>query len=232
MNSTWLSPTEDRTAWWIVLAIVVAAGLLLVGMLIVPTRANVSPIGLDALNEKFNKPVETAVGAPMVSPLVVTVYERAGKSGDNLLTTEIASTSKEGIAQPRSNELVDLQYNERLIVVKPQNWFVYTNNGTNFYLITNNVSNRTAQCDLDRQLIAVEFRLLTVDEPADAKNTSSQLQVACINYTLDNLIRLFGVNANKSYLDLSRYFDRKVNPRAPLLVVDEIVNYLLANSLV
>lgn len=232
MNSTWLSPSENRAIWWIVLAVVVAAGLFLLGMLTVPTRANVSPIGLDALQDKFNKPVETAVGSPMVSPLVVTVYERVGKSGDNLLVTEIASTATVENVTPRADEIVDLFYNERLIVVKPQNWFVYTNNGVNFYLITNNVSNRTAQCDLDRQLIAVDFRLQTVDEPESAKNTSSQLQVACINYTLDNLIRLFGVNANKSYLDLSRYFDRKINPRAPLLVVDEVINYLLAHSLV
>lgn len=130
------------------------------------------------------------------------------------------------------DEPVNVSYNERLIVVKPQNWFIYTNNGLNFYLISNNVSNRTAQCILDRQLIAVEYRLLKLVEPDTVADTTGRLRVACINYSMDNLIRLFGVQANRTYLDLSRYFDRQYNPNAPPIVVDEILNYLLRHRFV
>jgi hypothetical protein len=198
--------------WWLAVLVVFVGTAVLVYFL-VRRVDGISPV-FNNLSERFNKRLIDVANIQPLTPLVVTVYERDQEPG-NLLTTEV------------SQDGVDLSYNERLAVVKPQNWMIYSNNGVNFYYVSNNVSNRTAQCDLDKQSIAVDFRLLTVDESVDTKDQSGRFKVACINYTLDNLVRLFGANSNRSYLDLSDYFDRSKNPNAPPIVVDEVINYLL-----
>jgi hypothetical protein len=209
---------KSHAEWWSALTVVLVGTLVLtVVLLYAPSPA------VNTLRERFNDRVREAADLQPLSPLVVTVYERAAPSRHNHFTTDLIGVG------PR---VLDLTYNERLIVVKPQNWMIYTNNGINFYLITNNVSNRTAQCDLDRQMIAIDFRLQTMDEPDDKRDETGRLKVACLNYTLDNLIRLFGVDANRTYVDLSAHFDKKQNSRAPTLVADEVVNYLLQHGLV
>jgi hypothetical protein len=205
--------------WWLTVAVVLL-GIAFLIYFLVQRADGFSPV-FSNLAERFNKRVLEVANVQPMSPLVVTVYERdAELTRGNLITTEVYEDKQD-------STVLDLAYNERLAIVKPQNWLIYTNNGLNFYFISNNVSNRTAQCDLDTQSIAVDFRLLTVDESPDQKDQSGRFKVACINYTLDNLIRLFGVSANRSYLDLSAYFDKAKNPNAPLVVVDEVINYLL-----
>lgn len=204
---------------WLLSVLVMFVGTAVVIYFLVRRVDGISPV-FNNLSERFNKRLTDVANLQPLSPLVVTVYERNGDGGatgggGNLITTEVSADG------------IDLSYNERLVVVKPQNWMIYSNNGVNFYYVSNNVSNRTARCDLDRQSIAVDFRLLTVDESIDAKDQTGRFKIACINYTLDNLIRLFGANANKTYLDLSAYFDKAKNPNAPPVVVDEVINYLL-----
>lgn len=215
--------TTALTAWLLPLLALLVGGAVLVFVLSRPHADGVAPL-LYTLRENFNDRVEAIADVQVLSPLVVTVYERASHGRDNLFTTFVAPTAEQ--------QYIDLAYNERLVVVKPQNWMVYTNNGINFYLVSNNVSNRTAHCDLDQQLVALDFRLLTVDEAPDTKDQTGRFKVACVNYTFDNLVRLFGVEANRTYLDLSAYFDKTKNPDAPPVVVDEVVNYLLRHGLV
>lgn len=218
------------TGWLLPLLALLVGGAILVFLLSRPQRDGVAPL-LYTLREKFNDRVDAIADVQVLSPLVVTVYERASHGRDNLFTTFVAPND-EATPGAAAAGYLDLAYNERLIVVKPQNWMVYTNNGINFYLLTNNVSNRTAQCDLDQQMVALDFRLLTVDEAVDTKDQSGRFKVACVNYTFDNMVRLFGVEANRTYLDLSAYFDKSKNPDAPPIVVDEVVNYLLRHGLV
>lgn len=166
---------------------------------------------------RFPRDVASLAELAPSSPLVVTVYERSYSSGE-----------------ARRDHDDNDRYVERLIVVKPHNWIVYTDDGLRFYLVSNNVSDRTARCDLDRQLIAVEFPLQSRDLSADDNDLdrSGRLRVACINYTLDQLVRLFGVRANRTYVDLSTYFDRRRNPVAPALTVDAVLDYLLQQKLI
>lgn len=208
---------------WLSAILILFVGVAFVLYLLTTDSASPSPT--NDLTAAFNQRILKAVDLQPVSPLVVTVYERpiAG-TASNLSTTDVALWSDD-------HQSLDLRYNERLVVVKPQNWMIYTNNGVNFYLLSNNVSNRTAKCDLDRQMVAVDFRLLTLAESDDARDESGQLKVACLNYTLDQLVRLFGSDATKrTYLDLSAYFDKKRNPIAPAVVVDEVIDYLLKHN--
>lgn len=216
MTST-ISNSFFTTSLWTVSAFALLVGTLLLALVL---YAAPSP-ARDTMVTRFVEPLNQTATRQPLSPLVVTVYERVGQQRT---TTELRPGD--------GGDVMDMAYNERLIVVKPQNWFIYTNNGLNFYLISNNVSNRTAQCDLDRQMIAVEFRLLALAERDTRQDETGRFRVACINYTVDNLVRLFGVAANRTYLDLSVHFDRKLNVNAPTLLVDEIVNYLLAHGLV
>lgn len=220
-----------RADWWFSL-LALALGLVVVLGLLMVTR---SP-ALTTISERFTDRVNLTIASQPLSPLVVTVYERAVPTRHNHYTTDVVELLDRNHDDDGSggdeNRVLDLSYNERLIVVKPHNWMIYTNNGLNFYLITNNVSNRTAQCDLDLQMIAVDFRLQTIEEPDEKRDRTGRLKIACINYTLDNLIRLFGIDAHRTYLDLSGYFDARLNPSAPPVIVDEIINYLLLHDLV
>lgn len=189
------------------------------------TSQNVSPSPSRDLVERFNDRITRALNAQPLSPLTVTLYERlADNSNNNLATTDV-------LQLPENGETLDALYNERLIVVRPHNWIVYTNNGLNFYLLTNNVSNRTAKCDLDTQMVAIDFRLKTITESDESTDDSGRLKVACLNYTMDTLVRLFGNEyTRRSYFDMSKYFDKRYNPSAPKIVVDEVIDYLLAHD--
>lgn len=218
-----------KNDWWLCVL------LLIVGCLVVACLLFVLPVFSPPNNvDCFNKTINSIIVTQPISPLVVTIYELPRDNANTSTADLLVDKSKSA----DTDNVIDINYDERLIVVKPHNWFVYTNNGLNFYFISNNLSNRTARCDLDRQLIAVDFRLLTLSESAMEPTTTSmdksgRLKVACINSTYDTLIRRFGVgNANKTYIDLSNYFDKNKNSDAPMLIVDNVINYLLQHNLV
>lgn len=127
-------------------------------------------------------------------------------------------------------------YPERLVIIQPQNWLVYTNNGITFYYITSNVSLSASRCDPSNSVSTIEFRLQTLEEVYDSTKLSAdksgRLKIACVNYTFDQLIRIFGSSADKTVYDFSDFFDATKVTNAPKVTVDEILDILIHNGLV
>lgn len=148
-----------------------------------------------------------------LSPLVVTVYER---------WTSTTARDNAYVAVDDQRRPISIDYAERLVVVKPQNWTVYTNDGIHFYLLTANLSNRNTNCDLDTQSTAIELRLATKSDDKE----DERLRFACLNYTQNNLTRVFGSLSDRTYIDLSNHFDGRT------LTVQTVLDYLLQHRLV
>lgn len=174
--------------------------------------------------QNFYRNFLDSIGLQPLSPLVVTVFERWSD------TTRPENTYVAPVKQsPNGPYLLDIDYPERLVVVKPHNWIVYTNNGVNFYLISSNVSNREANCNLDKQLLAIDYRLRTVNEEDEAiRDKTGRLKLACLNYTLNDVVRLFASAAERTYIDLHSYFAAEKKP----VTIDEILDYLLRENLI
>lgn len=175
------------------------------------------------------------------SSTAVTLFPDAGKIIASM-NADAVSNFREVLPTSESTTVALMDrafynYPERLIVIQPQNWIVYTNNGINFYYLSNNVSISSSRCDPGTSVSAIEFRLLTLDETYDVSGTgqtdkSGRLKIACINYSFDQLIRIFGSSADKSVYDFSDLFDQNKVSDAPKVTVDEVLDILIQNSIV
>lgn len=159
----------------------------------------------------FLDPMNELIGVALLRPVVVSVFERA-------------SVSTAG------NVGDDTSYNERLVVVRPNNWLIYTVNGVTFNYITNNVNQAVSKCTMPNALNAVEYRLRSLDEAADY--TADRLKFSCVNYTTDQLIKIFGSYAQRTDIDMTDYFDKEKRSDAPMFTVENVLQFLVHNDLV
>lgn len=162
------------------------------------------------INQSFYQEIEREIGLAALSPLLITVYVR--------------------LRQSRANFDAD-DYSERLVVVSPQNWMIYTHNGINFHFISNNIDTARGRCDTTRSLHAIEYHLLPLYQQFHG-NLSEKLRLSCVHYTYDQLIRIFARSANKTTYNLADYFDKKKNDQAPDLTIEEILDVLIVNSII
>ena len=159
----------------------------------------------------FLDPMNELIGVALLRPVVVSVFERASVSA--------AGSVGE-----------DTSYNERLVVVRPNNWLIYTVNGVTFNYITNNVNQAVSKCTMPNALNAVEYRLRSLDEAADY--TADRLKFSCVNYTTDQLIKIFGSYAQRTDIDMTDYFDKEKRSDAPMFTVENVLQFLVHNDLV
>lgn len=195
------------------------------------------------LEKTFYQPIGEETGLALLSPLTATIYERynATKSVDQdvaltetFLPADLDVDLRQRLLDYKAATSTEASYSyvyaERLVVVKPYNWFIYTPNGTRFYYITSNVNRTRSRCDPASQLNAIEYRLMTQQESVSGKaDRSGRLKFSCLNYTYDNLVRIFGSSSYRSVYDISAYFDKEKNIKAPDLTVDEVLDLLLTN---
>lgn len=156
----------------------------------------------------FLDPMNELIGVVLLRPMVVSVFERVSASAFDDQS----------------------HYNERLIVVHPNNWLIYTVNGITFNYITNNVNNAVSKCTTPNALNAVEYRLRTVDESADY--TIDRLRFSCVNYSVDQLVKIFGSYAQRTDIDMTDYFDKEKRSDAPMFTVENVLQFLVLNALV
>lgn len=154
----------------------------------------------------FLDPMNELIGVALLRPMVVSVFERASASED------------------------ESQYNERLVVVRPNNWLIYTVNGITFNYITNNVNKAVSKCTTPNALNAVEYRLRAVDESDDY--TIDRLRFSCVNYSVDQLVKIFGSYAQRTDIDMTDYFDKDKRSDAPMFTVENVLQFLVLNALV
>lgn len=200
-------------------------------------NADESTVTLDSINNGGDETKSDVNN----SAAVVGLFPDAGKIVASM-NADAVSNFREVLPTSESSTVALMDrafynYPERLIVVQPQNWIVYTNNGINFYYLSNNVSISSSRCDPGTSVSAIEFRLLTLDETYDLSGTgradkSGRLKIACINYSFDQLIRIFGSSADKSVYDFSDLFDQTKVSDPPKVTVDEVLDILIQNSIV
>lgn len=165
----------------------------------------------------FRRPIEQRLNLPVASPLTVSIFERSSST-----------------VQPPGNKFAVYEmdsYNERLIVIRPNNWLVYTFNGITFHYIVNNVNRNRTKCKSANGLNAIEYRLRTRNENSK-RSFAYDLRFTCIHYTLDQLVRLFNTTANRTDIDVTDYFDRNKFPNAPKYNVYSVLQLLVRNRMV
>ena len=160
----------------------------------------------------FLDPMNELIGVALLRPVVGSVCERASVSAAGNVGED------------------DTSYNERLVVVRPNNWLIYTVNGVTFNYITNNVNQAVSKCTMPNALNAVEYRLRSLDEAADY--TADRLKFSCVNYTTDQLIKIFGSYAQRTDIDMTDYFDKEKRSDAPMFTVENVLQFLVHNDLV
>ena len=160
----------------------------------------------------FLDPMNELIGVALLRPVVVSVFERASVSAAGNVGED------------------DTSYNERLVVVRPNNWLIYTVNGVTFNYITNNVNQAVSKCTMPNALNAVEYRLRSLDEAADY--TADRLKFSCVNYTTDQLIKILGSYAQRTDIDMTDYFDKEKRSDAPMFTVENVLQFLVHNDLV
>ena len=151
----------------------------------------------------FLDPMNELIGVALLRPVVVSVFERASVSAAGNVGED------------------DTSYNERLVVVRPNNWLIYT---------VNNVNQAVSKCTMPNALNAVEYRLRSLDEAADY--TADRLKFSCVNYTTDQLIKIFGSYAQRTDIDMTDYFDKEKRSDAPMFTVENVLQFLVHNDLV
>lgn len=97
----------------------------------------------------------------------------------------------------RVSENVD--YPERLLIVRPMGWYLYTTDGMAFYYFTNQIG---IDCP-DERISAVVYRLSMTVEASDGA-ALDRLRTKCLNYKLNTVVRLFAArNIRRTDVDLS-----------------------------
>lgn len=176
------------------------------------SRVHVGSLFEQGCSVRFLDPMNELIGVALLRPVVVSVFERASVSAAGNVGED------------------DTSYNERLVVVRPNNWLIYTVNGVTFNYITNNVNQAVSKCTMPNALNAVEYRLRSLDEAADY--TADRLKFSCVNYTTDQLIKIFGSYAQRTDIDMTDYFDKEKRSDAPMFTVENVLQFLVHNDLV
>lgn len=168
--------------------------------------------------EDFRETVEEVAQLSLLRPIVVSIFERASA---DLSSSEIST-----------KQLTDQDtYHERLVIVRPNNWNIYTNNGITFHYVTSNVSDNRLNCSSAGSLTAIEYRLKQLKEQLYKDKPTRNLRFSCINYTQDQLTRVFAQSSNRTDIDLTDYFDKKKNSKAPDFTVPAVIQFLVTNLL-
>ena len=160
----------------------------------------------------FLDPMNELIGVALLRPVVVSVFERASVSAAGNVGED------------------DTSYNYLFFVIRPNNSLIYTVNGVTFNYITNNVNQAVSKCTMPNALNAVEYRLRSLDEAADY--TADRLKFSCVNYTTDQLIKIFGSYAQRTDIDMTDYFDKEKRSDAPMFTVENVLQFLVHNDLV
>lgn len=95
-------------------------------------------------------------------------------------------------------------YPETLIVIKPLNWQIYTNNGKNFFQITTTF-NGPSHCNVDKQLPTIV--LSTTIQSVTTSSAYDSLRTECLNINQLDLLRMFNNCDQHISVNLSKYFD-------------------------
>lgn len=163
----------------------------------------------------FHKAVDEVAQLSLLRPIVVSVYERA--------------TDESGMSNLTDRD----SYQERLVIVRPNNWTIYTNNGITFHYVTSNVSDNRLNCSSSGSLTAIEYRLKQLKEQLyeSSDQPTRSLRFSCINYTQDQLTRVFNQSSNRTDIDLTDYFDKKKSSKAPDFTVPAVIQFLVTNLL-
>lgn len=112
---------------------------------------------------------------------------------------------------------------DRLLIVRPLGWYIYTPDGMAFYYFTNQIA---VECPEDR-ISAVVYRLATEAEDRDGSSLD-RLRTKCLNYKLDTLVRLFAARfVRRTDVDLSR-----VAPFLKKITIESTLNALLAMNVI
>lgn len=194
----------------------------------------------------FVLPVKEAIGVAVLSPIVVSIFERprlvVNTATSIPSSASAVTTAATTAAAAMSTAMVDKNsiqaytaYTERLIVIRPNNWLVYTANGITFHYITNNVNESRIKCTVPGALNAIVYRLQTIAEASSDNvddKTSRRLRFSCVNYTMDQLTRVFGRESNRTDIDLTDYFDSSKTSDAPELTVANVLDLLIVNAYV
>lgn len=164
-------------------------------------------------NDRFHDPIEQSIGVAILKPIFVSIFQRVSTPAADADSLINGSGT----------------YNERLVVVRPNNWMIYTADGINFHYITNNVNHSLSRCTVSNSLNAISYRLRKLNEKQDF--VSDKLKFSCVNYTMDQLVRIFGSFAYRTDIDMTDYFDKNKRTNAPLFTVESILDFLIANAL-
>lgn len=98
-------------------------------------------------------------------------------------------------------------YPETLIIVKPLNWQIYTNNGIDFFHITSNF-NGPENCNADSQLPCIVLSAGR-NNVVTSNSDSDKLRKECLNINQLNLVKMFQNCDQKISVDVSDYFNDK-----------------------
>lgn len=164
----------------------------------------------------FDAELKSFTGLPLLKPTTVSVYQRRN-------WTELNDEGDEDVVYDTNT------YNERLLVVKPNNWIVYTGDGITFHYIVTDLNRSRSLCANAEHLNAVRYTLRAI---GDEQTYSSRIRHSCVEYTLDDLIRIFVATGNRTDLDLTDYFDSRKTEKAPLFTVENVLEFLVVNGYV
>lgn len=238
LNERSFSPEQETSSdtWYRYNVFFAVLMVVLILILIVGAVALSSAKTYDATY--FRDTINNSAELPLLRPIVVSIFERAVRQGDDDDDEDV-----DGTATVRNLSDDDL-YNERLVVVRPNNWLIYTNNGLTFHYVTSNVSGSRVNCSTSGSLTAVEYRLKKLDELTTSANVddnddydsttddgpSRSLRFSCINYTFDQLTRVFTQSSNRTDIDMTDYFDKKNRPKVPDFTVANVLQFLVTND--
>lgn len=131
----------------------------------------------------------------------------ASKFEDNLISNySIALTAEiSRIYYAPDNRFGEkLHYPETLIIIKPLNWIIYTNNGINFFHLTSNF-NGPDGCDVDTQTPAIV--LTTSIKRTVTSSDYDALRRECLKINQFDLLKMFESCDQRVAVNMSDYFD-------------------------
>lgn len=204
-----LSSSSQSRFWTALFIVGLLSGLvfLVIGLMF---GSNIDELS-ETVRRKFEQPMQETLGVELLRPVTVSIYERPS------------------VVRRQAENYDNDAYSERLIIVRPYNWIVYTSNGITFHYLTRNVSASRSRCVTPNALNAVAYRLRTRGESNDS--SSDRIRFSCVEYTFDQLVRIFS-RSNRTDLDLTDYFDKEKNTNAQSLTITSILQFLVYNAYV
>lgn len=205
--------------------LVLIMGMLIGSMLFVLAVGFTADQGGDvfanAAKKNFDRVIKKVTDLPLLQPTIVSVYQRKN-------WIELGVGVDESVYDTNV-------YDERLLVVKPNNWFIYTSDGITFHYVVNDIDRSSSSSSSSRSVCANVEHLDAVKyslRPIGDKKLYTSIKYSCIEYTMDELIRVFAITGNRTDLDLTKYFDSRENPDAPLFTVENVLEFLVVNGYV